>query len=324
MMRELLEQLASVIADYRRGELPPPDADRVGRWVAQFKGDVQGPILSEMIHVLGQTYLSRNTCEQFIQGVVTSPKLAGNDPPAFWKGVQFLRIQQGGQSQADMLALFVAALNKTFGINRLPVGRSDTFVYLDDVSFSGNRIRNDLRQWIANTAPQSAKVHIVVMAYHRGGKFYADTELKKTAKAAGKEVEFTWWRGVEVEDRKSEMYTSDVLRPTIIPDDESVKAYIAGMRYAPVLRAAGGIGEHKFFSSDQQRQLLEQEFLAAGCRIRKMCPNLKVHHRPLGFMVLDTLGFGTMITTYRNCPNNMPLALWVGNPWIPLFTRKNN
>ena len=82
-MRELLEQLASVIADYRSDVLPPPDADRVGRWVAQFKDDVQGPILSEMIHVLGQTYLSRNACEQFIEGVVTSPKLAGKDPPAF-------------------------------------------------------------------------------------------------------------------------------------------------------------------------------------------------------------------------------------------------
>ena len=104
---------------------------------------------------------------------------------------------RAAEVQADMLTLFVAALDKTryqsparWTVRHL--------VYLDDVSFSGNRIRNDLRQWIANTAPQSAKVHIAVMAHHRGGQFYADSELKKAAKAARKEVEFTWWRGVEV------------------------------------------------------------------------------------------------------------------------------
>ena len=74
--------------------------------------------MNEMIHVLSRTYLSRNTCELFIQGVVTSPKLAGNDPPAFWQGVQFLQIQRGGQSQADMLALFAASLEKLLASNR--------------------------------------------------------------------------------------------------------------------------------------------------------------------------------------------------------------
>ena len=323
-MRELLEQLATITSDYRNDELPPPDADHVGRWIAQFDGNLQEPILNEIIHVLSRTYLSRNTCELFIQGVVTSPKLAGNDPPAFWQGVQFLQIQRGGQSQADMLALFAASLEKTLGIKPLPSGQSVAFIYIDDVLFSGNRVLNDLRPWIANTAPPSAKVHIVVMAFHRGGRFYADTELKKAAQAAGKALEFKWWRCVEIEDRRSETFTSDVLRPTVIPDEKAVEAYVAAMKYKPVLRTAGRVGEHNFFSSDAGRQLLEREFLIAGCRIRNMCPNLKVPHRPLGYMVLETLGFGTMIVTYRNCPNNAPLALWVGHPWVPLFPRKNN
>lgn len=30
------------------------------------------------------------------------------------------------------------------------------------------------------------------------------------------------------------------------------------------------------------------------------------------------------MVTFRNCPNNCPLAFWVGDPWYPLFPRLNN
>jgi hypothetical protein len=302
----------------------PWDANHVRRWIDQFEPQVREPLLQEAAHVLGKTYLSRVRCERFIDLVAKSEDLAGNDPSSFWRGVHFLRIQQGGQSQADMLSLFAAALKNNFGITALPGGASDTFIYLDDVSFSGNRILNDLRGWIANTAPAAAKVHVIVMALHSGGQYYADGELTKAARAAGKSIDFKWWRSAEVQDRRDHTDVSDVLRPASIPGDEQVQAYVAQMHYKPVLRTPGNLGDLKLFSSDTGRHLLEQEFLRAGCRVRQMCPNLPVRHRPLGFSFLETLGFGTMIVTYRNCPNNAPLALWVGSPWIPLFPRKNN
>ena len=47
--------------------------------------------------------------------------------------------------------------------------------------------------------------------------------------------------------------------------------------------------------------------------------------RPLGYHNLRTLGFGSMFITYRNCPNNCPLALWVEQDAYPsLFPRKAN
>jgi hypothetical protein len=58
--------------------------------------------------------------------------------------------------------------------------------------------------------------------------------------------------------------------------------------------------------------------------VRNMCPLLKDFHRPLGLVPLQTLGFGSTIVTFRNCPNNCPLVLWAGHPWYPLFPRKNN
>ena len=47
-----------------------------------------------------------------------------------------------------------------------------------------------------------------------------------------------------------------------------------------------------------------------------MCPNLNVYQRPLGNMVLEALGFGSLHVTFRNCPNNCPLAFWAGKPLV--------
>ena len=96
------------------------------------------------------------------------------------------------------------------------------------------------------------------------------------------------------------------------------------MHHQPHLRTAGQVGGNGIFASDAGRQLLEQEFLKAGVRIREMCPNLGETQRPLGHMTLETLGFGSLIVTFRNCPNNAPLALWAGDPWHPLFARTTN
>jgi hypothetical protein len=162
------------------------------------------------------------------------------------------------------------------------------------------------------------------MALHSGGQYYANKALTEAAGAAGKALEFEWWYAAELEDRRGSTDSSDVLRPIAAPKDACVEAHVANMQHKPVWRTPGQIGGRKFFSSDSGRQLLEQEFLKAGCRIRQICPNLPLQHRPLGFSKLETLGFGTMMVTYRNCPNNAPLALWVSNPWFPLFPRKNN
>ena len=102
------------------------------------------------------------------------------------------------------------------------------------------------------------------------------------------------------------------------------QAYTNDREYQPRLRTPGQVGTLGFFSSDAGRQVLEQEFLKAGVRIREGNRNLGEFQRPLGNMMLDTIGFGSLIVTFRNCPNNAPLALWAGNPWYPLFRRTSN
>jgi hypothetical protein len=66
-------------------------------------------------------------------------------------------------------------------------------------------------------------------------------------------------------------------------------------------------------------------------RIRSFSQNPSPSLRPLGFGPFG-VGFGSLFVTYRNCPNNAPLALWWGDPdadpshpfskWRPLVPRK--
>jgi len=322
----LLSLIADTIADYRAGEIAKPTPAHVDRWVRQFAQPIQQVILAEMQHVLSRTYLTKAAVESFLANLVKNPTLAGADPCAFWRGVKFLDIQGGGNSQRDMLALFSNAFQKQCGFTTAQCGgaKPHAFLYLDDVLFTGNRILKDMTGWIKSDAPQSAEVHIVTIGLHAGGQYYARGKIEQVAKAAGKNISLTWWSSLGIEDRRINTDTSDVLRPTVIPDDPPTQAYVASLGFAPALRTPGNVGEKGFFSSEQGRNLLEQEFLKAGVHIRSICQNLGIYQRPLGNMVLKTIGFGSMIVTFRNCPNNAPLALWVGNPWYPLFARKTN
>lgn len=325
---ELLTSIASTIADYRQGEITPLDAAHVDKWIKQFDAPVQEPMLAELDHVLKKTYMTRASVEQFLANVLTAKKLAGDAPCAFWEKANFLNIQGGGNSQREMLAMFETILQDTCGRNLDGCGSDDgPYVYLDDVICTGNRIKNDLSVWIQSKAPATAKVHVVVIGLHRLGQWYAEENIVEVATAAGKKMDITWWRCLEIEDRKRYVANSDVLRPSTPPADAKVETYVhelERLKYPPVWRPGNSVGENEFFSSAEGRNLLEQEFLKTGMHIRSICPNLNQYQRPLGYMKLHTLGFGALIVTFRNCANNCPLAFWVDSPWYPLFPRKTN
>lgn len=320
---DLLASIAGTIQDYQAGV--PPTPEHVDRWIKQFDKTVQLAVLREMDHVLKQTYVSLTNVTEFLKDLLKTKELAGKEPCTFWRGVNFLNIQSRGNSQTEMLELFDAILKERcgFGIEECD-GKSAVYLYLDDGIFTGNRVRHDLEAWIAEDAPAEAKIHIVTIALHSNGYYYANEKIKKAARNAEKSIDFIWGRAIELEDQKVNTNSSDVLRPVSIPDEDPVREYVKAMNRQPYLRTAGQVGANDIFSSDKGRQLLEQEFLKAGVRIRNMCPNLNEYQRPLGNSILETLGFGSLIVTFRNCPNNTPLALWVGEPWYPLFPRTTN
>ncbi|MBK7757035.1 MAG: hypothetical protein IPI35_11670 [Deltaproteobacteria bacterium] len=325
--QQLLDAIATQIADYRRGEIVAPTPAHIDRWIKQFDDDVQLPILAELHHVFERMYFNENRVTAFLSGIATNAKLTGADPESFWRGAQLLNIQRTGNSQSDILAKFDAVLKKQFGFGvDACVGSSGVYVYLDEAIFSGTKVRNDLMAWL-QAAPSTLSVHVVTIAVHQGGEWHAGEKVRAEAKKLGKTLDLKFWRCKTLEDRKTYMADSDLLKPTSLPDDPGVAEYVEEIddpEHPLVLRPGKKVGKNGVFSSHDGRALLEREFLKAGVRIRKMCPNLPATMRPLGYHYFVTLGYGALLVTHRNCPNNAPLVFWVSPPWYPLFQRKPN
>ncbi|SOS36833.1 hypothetical protein CFBP6411_05476 [Pseudomonas syringae group genomosp. 3] len=320
----LIAQLLAIIVDYKQDRIDEPDEAHVKRWLAQFDGDVQLDVLRETVHVLEQTYFSKDKVEEIFSGLIYDDDF-GDDAAEFWSEACLLDIQQGGNSQRDLVQMFSRLVAEEFG-EEVSVNSCDAsnYFYLDDAVFSGNRLLADVAAWINDSAPRSAELYIVVIAMHSYGNFNVGKRLDKVIAESGKNIRYHWRFVIEFEDRLRYNSDSDVLRPKNAPDNQDVTNYISEMSRAPEYRVGNNRGGHAIFSSAAGRNLIEQQFLIAGAKIRRICPNLPTRHRPLGYNSLEMLGFGSMFVTYRNCPNNAPLALWVGDPWYPLFPRSTN
>ncbi len=132
---QLLQSIANIMVDYRTGEIPTPTPEHVDRWVRQFSPEVQLPLLAEMNHVLARTYLNKLRVETFLAKLVNNPKLAGADFCAFWRNVAFLNIQQGGNSQHEMLTMFSKVLQQECGFSaQQGLYNPHAYIYLDQVA----------------------------------------------------------------------------------------------------------------------------------------------------------------------------------------------
>ena len=114
---------------------------------------------------------------------------------------------------------------------------------------------------------------MIVIANHTGGTYYLQTNFAKAMQEAKKDISVSWWHLIELEDRKSEINNSDVLRPRRLPDDERTKKYAATLKFPPVFRSADGTGKLNLFSSEAGRDLLEQQFHLRGTLIRGESPS---------------------------------------------------
>ncbi len=330
---ELLQSIATTIQDYREGEIERPTPDHVDRWVRQFSSTVQLQLLSELDHVLDKTYFSKETVAGFFDHQITHHELVKANPCDSWKSVNFLDIQQRGRSQKEILALFQQSLMRHCNLAIDSCGsEGGAFFYLDDVLFSGGHIGSDLKKWIEESAPKSAKVHVLVIGTHHLGEWQCRNGLVDAAAKAGKKISFSIWAALRLENRLKYRDTSEVLWPSAVPNDQTLANYMAQLKKFPFQpRTAGGTLQYPVFTGEPGRQVLERELLLAGARIRAACQDPKVSMRPLGYSAFG-LGFGSTIVTYRNCPNNCPLAIWWGDPtatsgamhWYPLLPRKTN
>lgn len=306
-------------------------AEHVERWIRQFDISAHVPLLRALGGVLQKTYFARKEITSFLENLIKSPKLTGANPCDFWRQVDFLRIQAHGHSQEELLAVFDPLLNAACG--RTTEGSStggSTFIYLDDVLFSGNRIGSDVCSWLERAAPESSTLHIIVIAAHSFGVYKMEQRVKEHAGRLGKRVNLTVWLALSLENRKYKKNVSEVLWPSALDDDPILVTYATEQQF-PFEPRMVIPHANKVFESEEDRQVLERQLLMAGMRIRSFSHAPSIALRPLGYGPFG-LGFGSTVVTFRNCPNNTPLALWWGDPnagaghplsrWYPLFPRK--
>ncbi len=332
--KALATSIASTISDYREGEIDRPTQEHVERWLKQFKTDVQIPLLRELDHVLNNTYYGREKVRKSLDRLVRNPQLAGSNPARFWAGVNFLDIQEEGKSQSDLLFLFTQTLNEVCKLEFKECGSAGgPFVYLDDVLCTGASVGKALSDWLAQDAPQNPTVHVLVIATHTRGEYEAGLQLQDKADATHKNLDLKIWHDVRFENLLINRDNSEVLWPVSLPDDPAIREYVSAEKKFPFKpRKAGGKFKSKIFSSEAGRHALEQAMLVEGTRIWAACKDPSSFRRPLGYSRYG-LGFGSTIVTFRNCPNNAPLALWWPYPdaapgsapdWYPLMARKLN
>ena len=327
----LLQSISEIVADYRAGEVPPRTPAIIDDWVKQFPPAIQDPLLTALNDVLDKTYISRNIFRAFFAGLATTNKLAPSvDPKEYWRGVNFLRIQQGGSSQAEILELFDEVLRETYGFSIDQTGSSNgDFIYLDDCIGTGSRLRNDVCAWLRGATPQTITLHVITPISFRGS-YWVDQRIKDAAKESAKTVSLHKWhlRQFAMENRLTYRNNSDVLWPTSNSDDKAVQEYFTYLSedgHPPMLRDHGTWNNSRIFANNEQRILIENAFLTRGCAIRREQNSLPAVFRPLGYSNLATLGFGSLFVMYRNCPNNCPLVWWVDQHDYPaLFPRKTN
>jgi hypothetical protein len=158
-----------------------------------------------------------------------------------------------------MIALFGSILEQEYGLNIQRCGaHADSFVYLDDAIFSAGRVSQDLATWINEEAPNQS-LYVIVIAAHRGSWFRRD-RIKEAIKSSGKSIDIHWKCDGEaiLEDRRAYTDGSDVLRPTMIPNDAKVEAYVATLGVEQRLRNPGQVGPRGIFSSEEGRHVLSK------------------------------------------------------------------
>ncbi len=323
----LLESVAGTIADYRRGEIQAPTAAHVEHWLCQFHPAHQPVVLSEMDRLLKLYYVSEANARDFVRRFLTSKTLFGHDARGGLRRTEFLATQRKGGSQRDLLKLVDETLSEQHGLTLRDCDDAPTqYVYFDDCLFSGRTALDDLTEALP-TLSRGSTLRLVFFAVYWDGVSYLQRAFVPQAQQRG--VQVTFWRAHEFCNlpRFRKRYDclwprTDYGEPAVIAYADSVTA--EGRPEPRLFRPRESIEEEALFSSIGAREVVERAFLTTGARIILECQQPAPVMRPLGYEGQPSLGYGAIFATYRNCPNNCPLALWWGVPgqWYPLLPRK--
>lgn len=327
----LCSQIATIIADYANGEFGVYDQNHVCTWANQFDLSERQIVLEETLHILQNNYITSDNFIRFANDAIDCSALHGGDSAAFWANSSILDIQIDGNSQTELNDIFCNVLHgKLAVLGRINV-RSNTYLYIDDFIFSGNRLYRDIANWVELNNPLDCNVYFLTMGYYRYGEFDLNRRLQALFQGRNINFYFFSYDEFQLENRLTYKDQSERFWPTeAVRQDHTINNYLHNNGINFQFRQAN-IPPNKVFSP-QRRDTFERIMLKYGIQIVSFSANNSAVVKPLGYDTFpNSLGFGSAVFTFRNCPNNNPLPFWWGNPqspnptlrrWYPLMQRR--
>ena len=288
--------------------------DHINKWIGQFNINYQIPILDVLEELItNNAYSDKKFEDIFGSKIISDASLTRKDPSKYWAETFILRCPQN-RSQNEIASILCSSLNA----KGLPFCTDETkavrYLYIDDFSFSGYRIYQDLKDF--NT---DKEIDIVTIATYEYNKYSFEKKFKPKLKFK----EINRFNHIVFENRLWKKEDAE----TFIPHTDCLEEFfikfhdnLNGKTFSKFMRTTHK--PNRTFSNPQKRFLCEKAFFEKGLFITESC---STRYKPLGGQAPYGLGFGSALFTYRNCSNTNPLVLWFGDYdgkiWYPLIKR---
>lgn len=353
-MDELIGSIHDIIKDYRREDLgwlysQEITPKYIKTWINQFDEEDQEFVLSELLHILPKSYLSKeNTLNVTRKEFDVYKKDFGYDSVTdFLNETRFLKCQPAYKSQNVLLNFADDILKENYGMSIEDCGKGEikNWLYVDDVLASGKTFKEDILNEINAFGKEEFKdsgIRIISTFFilHSWGtkntRFSIDQNLRYEL---GKRLSFYSVSRIDNNPYIHSFYNPSPQFNHVYPKecDQGKKflEFIEGAferdyemtneKFA--FRHPDYPKKEEFYSSIENRDRYEGIILTKGIEIINRIEHLNAKSlRPLGMTPpgWKTLGTGSHFFTWRNISNTCPLVFWWGaNDWYPLFPVKN-
>lgn len=335
--------LAQIIQDYQHDDGVQISEEGITLWANQFNENALF-VLSEVRHLLQQTYYSKQKCRELLKARLE--KLSSDlHYPSVHDFIQescFFDVQKEEKSQKAVLKIIFNILEEDYKIHyedfQLAVKRN--FIYFDDLLASGGTVRKDVLVWLLESEGKKrnyqrvidgeCKLIVSTFAKHVFGAGLCKWQLMmNTDKLLDKKLHF--YCDVEIQDHpRFPGQTYNCMMPLESELSKEAWDYLHNLdaegQPTRAFRPVNSPMRETVFSSSEARNRLEKIFIEKGIQLFESVMNLASNQRPLGMTPPShrTFGMGTLFFTWRNIPNNAPIVFWWdNNNWHPLFPLKN-
>ncbi|NOQ26300.1 MAG: hypothetical protein GQ564_13125 [Bacteroidales bacterium] len=352
-MDDLVKKILEIIKGYRNGDIEmitsPMNEDHIHCWIEQFDEDDQEFILSELLHLLPNSYLTKETTLEIFstEFEILSKDFGYENVNDFLDESIFLDCQKDGKSQKILLKLINDLLSDKYNykISECGTKKVKHWIYTDDVLASGGTFRNDILEEIESYGTNEfveSDIRIISSFFilHTWGsknvRFALDKKLDFELKDRLK-----FYRVAEIDNNPYiHPYYNPIPKFNFVYPIESEEGNffldfienafertyeMKNKKFA--FRNPDYPKKEELFSSAENRERYEQILLSKGIEIINSIDNLRAQSlRPLGMTppAFKTLGTGSHFFTWRNISNTCPIVYWWGtNNWHPLFPVTN-